>query len=124
MTGSAGNAWDSDLRISLPNWDAVITSTNVWSRKIDTRASLNVDAISVRAVCWGWNLDVVTFEVLALHKSYVKELAIQRSYASDNCLIHGYEFHILQGDNVLLINFLVSLSHLPIHWSARTIITS
>lgn len=120
VTRSTSDTCDGDLRISLSNRDAVITRTNMWSRKVDTRASLNVNAISVRTVCWGWNLDFTTFEVLALHESNVKELAIQRSYASYNCLIHSHEFHILQREIFFLIKLIALLSQLPILCTATT----
>lgn len=100
MARSTSDARDSDLRISLSNRDAVVASTNKGLRKINARASLNVDAISVGTVFWGRNLDLATFEIIAFYESYVKELAIHWSYASNNRLVHCNKLQILKKENV------------------------
>lgn len=96
MARSTNDACDGNLRIPLSNRDAVVTGTDNGSGKIDAGASLNVDAISVGTVPWGRNIDSGTFEILAFYKSYVKELAIQWSYAFKNCPVCSYKLQILK----------------------------
>ena len=96
MARSTTDACDSDLGISLSNRNAIITSANEWSRKINRRASFNMDSISIRTVCWGKNINSTPFEVFAFYKSYVKELAIQWRYASKNCFVHCHKLQILK----------------------------
>lgn len=95
MTRSTSNASYGDLRVPLSNWNAVITSSYVWWREVDTGASFDVDSISIRTSIWGLNLEFTTFEVVTFYKSYMKELAIHRSYASDHCLVHCNKFQAL-----------------------------
>ena len=77
MARPTNDACDSDMRISLSNRDTVVTRTNKGSRDIDVGTSVNMDAISIGTVPWGGNIHLATFEILAIYKSYVKELAIQ-----------------------------------------------
>lgn len=61
LTWSTSDATDSDLGISLSNRGTIITSTNTWPWKIDTRGSFNVDSFSVRTVCWCWYFNFTAF---------------------------------------------------------------
>lgn len=76
MTGSTSDACDGDLRISLPNGDAVVTCTNIGSREINKRTAFDVDAVGVGTVWWGRDFEFAAFEVVAFDEGNVKELAV------------------------------------------------
>lgn len=76
MTRSAVDVCYPDQRIALSDRNAVVAGPDAGLRDIDPRASLDMDAIRVRAIRRCRNPDLAASEAVALHQSNVKGLAV------------------------------------------------